>query len=175
MKANKWFCERVCSALCVYFRSICSTYYSMLAFGIFVECVFSLATAAAHNIDITIQHLYSPEWIECVCVCVWERLKRNDRDSSPCHWRQNLFYNYIQLNIGLIIILLKSAVAVAVAVSKLFFNNWQPTSRLQSKHGALNHFTIRIKLYIQCSAYTQRQTETHIILHTIENGRDRAI
>lgn len=69
MKANKWFCERVCSALCVYFRSICSTYYSMLAFGIFVECVFSLATAAAHNIDITIQHLYSPEWIECVCVC----------------------------------------------------------------------------------------------------------
>lgn len=138
MKANKWFCERVCSALCVYFRSICSTYYSMLAFGIFVECVFSLATAAAHNIDITIQHLYSPEWIECVCVCVWERLKRNDRDSSPCHWRQNLFYNYIQLNIGLIIILLKSAVAVAVAVSKLFSTI---DNRLQGYNRSMAHST----------------------------------
>lgn len=44
-----------------------------------------------------------------------ERLKRNDRDSLPCHWRLNLFYNYIQLNIGLIIILWKSAVAFAVS------------------------------------------------------------
>lgn len=88
-----------------------------------------------------------------------KRLKWNDRDSSHCHWRLNLFYNYIQTST--LAWLSFSWNQQSLAHIHTHTHNWQAISRLngsmtyrRNKH-IFNH-TIKLVTHIRANKVFQR-------------------